>query len=310
MNIKRIIDKNQKLIWYVALIIAFAFFAIKSLNSYYEKDEIRKKNELTEKANAQEEVITESDYTVKSDSIELTMSSFVNYCNKRNLESAYKMLTDECKEAMFPTVDDFEKVYINNVYSVEREYELLKWSTDGNLYTYLVTLYGDILATGGTAGSTQEYYTFVKESDGNYKLNVNNYIFGEDRDIESTVSNITIKIGHVDIYEEYEEAQITITNNTSKTISLTGNKYNKNMYLQNSKNTTYSSFGSEFDEEIVMKPNSVRNFTVKFNKTYSSSNKAQYLVLSDVILDYEGYLQSEDKINYSNRTSIQIEYQK
>ena len=90
---------------------------------------------------------------------------------------------------------------------------------------------------------------------------------------------------------------------------MTGNKYVKNIYLQNSGETTYSSINSKFDnEEIIMEPGSTRYFTIKFNKAYSATSKAQYLVLSDVILNYEQYLDSNDKTNYSNRTSIKVRY--
>lgn len=316
MNIKRIIDKNSKLIWYIVIIIAFGLFAIKSLNSYYEKSEERKKTEIiNNKTNETAQNTTKVDKTnnsVESDSIEKTMSSFVNYCNNREIENAYKMLTDECKNAMFPSVEDFERVYINNIYNVARTYEIVKWSTDENKTTYLVKLYGDLLSTGGTNSNyTEDYYTFVENDNGTYKLNINNYIYGEDKNIEETIQNIAIKIGHVDVYEEYERVKITIVNNTSKIICLTGNKYNKNIHLQNGKDTTYSSLNSKFDnEEVIMTPNSTQTLWVEFNKVYSSTNKAQYLVLSDVILDYEDYLNSDDKDNYSYRTSIKVQYQK
>lgn len=314
MNLRRFIDKNEELIKKVIIIVVFVLFIIKSLNFIYEKDEEKKRIQSNENntnsQNSKDTNITEEDYTTESNSMDITISSFVNYCNQRKIEEAYKMLTQECKNAMFPTVEDFEKIYINNVYNIKREYELTKWSAEGNKTTCLVTLYGDLLATGGTVNSKQEYYTFVEDDNGNYKLNINNYIYGEDRKSEIIFRNITVRINHVDIYEEYEEAKITIKNNTGKTICLTGNKYNKNIYLQNSSGTSYSSLSSKFDKEnIVMKPNSVQSFTVKFNKLYSATNKATKLVLSDVILDYESYLNSEDKNNYSNRTSINVQYQ-
>lgn len=316
MNIKRIIDKNGKLILYIVLIITFVLFAIKSLNAYYENDEERRKTEIINNqinGNVQNTVETDdtsNSNSVENDSIEKTMSSFVNYCNNREIENAYEMLTDECKNAMFPSAEDFERVYVNNIYNVERTYELVKWTTDGNKSTYLVKFYGDVLATGSIENYTEDYYTFVETDNGTYKLNINNFIYGEDRSIEETTLNITIRIGQVEVYEEYERARITIINNTSNTICLTGNKYENNIYLQNSQDTTYSSLNSRFDnEEIVMRPNETQTLWVEFNKVYSSTNKAEYLVLSDVILDYEDYLNSEDKDNYSYRTSIVVEYQ-
>lgn len=314
MNIKRVIDKNYKLIWYIIAIIVFALFVIKISNFYYEQSEEKKKLEVSQGVSSNEDEIvqfTEKDYTTKSDSIELTMSSFVNYCNKRDLENAYKMLTDECKEAMYPTVEYFEKNYIDIVYKINRDYDLTKWSTDGDMITYLVKLYGNILATGKVDEYTEEYITFVKDDNGKYKLNINNYIYGEDRNIQKTSSNITVKLSHVDVYDEYEEAKITVTNNTSKKICLTGNKYNKNIYLKSLAGTGYSPLNSEFETQvIVMEPNTSKTFNVTFNKEYSASNKAVYLVLSDIILDYEEYLASSDQSNYTNRTSIKMNYQK
>jgi len=202
MNIKRIIDKNGKLIWYIGLIIIFVLLAIKSLNSYYEVQEQKKQAEMSENIlNSDPNKNEIIDYSTESTTVKKTIASFVNYCNKRELENAYKMLTDECKNAMFPSIEYFEKLYINNIYNVERTFEVAKWATDGNKSIFLVTLYGDILATGKTDNYIQEYYTFVKNDKGMYKININNYIYGEDRNLESTVNNIKVKIGHVDIYE-------------------------------------------------------------------------------------------------------------
>lgn len=313
MNIRRIIDKNAKLIWYLAIIIVFIFIAIRSLNSYYEQDEEKKKKEAAENAIKNEtQVSTPIDFSVESDSVQEAMASFVNYCNNRELENAYKMLTEECKTEMFPRIEDFDKIYVQKIFNIKRQYELTRWSTVENRITYLVSFYGDILATGGVDKYyTEEYYTFVEDENGIYKLNINNYIYGETRNIKSTVKNITINIEKVHIYEEYEKATITITNNTSKTICLTGNKYKENICLKNSKDVTYSSLNSQFDsEELILEPNRTQTYIVEFNKIYSVNNKAHYLVLSDVIFDYESYLKCEDKINYANRTNIKVKYQK
>lgn len=315
MNIRRFIDQNRKLIGYGILIIFMILFAIKSLNAYYEKDAQRKKTEiLNNETNKSTQTTVEEPIisSVENDSIKKAMSSFVNYCNNREIENAYKMLTDECKEAMFPTQDYLRQTYIEKIYNIDRKYEMVKWSEDGDKTTYLVKLYGDLLSTGGTGNNyTEDYYTFVKNENGIYKLNINNYIYGEERNIEQTINGVTVKIEQVDVYEEYEKVKISFVNKTSKTICLNGGKYSRDIYLQNKNGTTYSSINSKFDkQEIIMKPNKVETLWIEFNKVYSSTNKAQYLVLSDVIYDYETYINSNDKDNYSLRTKLEIPYQK
>lgn len=310
MNIKRMIDKNYKLIWYIILIIVFILFIIKSFNTYYENDEQRKKAELIEnQKNEDETEFIEKVYNITSNSIEETMDSFVNYCNTRKLENAYKMLTQECKDAMFPTLEHFEKIYVNKIYNIKRKYELERWTTEGNKSVYLVALYGDILATGGIENLIKEYYTFVELDNGIYRLNINNYIYGEYRNLTNTDQGLTIKIGQVDVFNEYESVELTITNDTSKTICLTGNKYSEKIYLQDSNGLIYESLNSEFDQQqIILNPGSYRTFVVKFNKIYDVSDKKMFLTLSDVILDYDEYIQLKDKQNYYKRTEVKVDY--
>ena len=82
---------------------------------------------------------------------------------------------------------------------------------------------------------------------------IQTYIKRPPTNISSIIEyNITIKIGQVDVFEQYERVKIRITNNTSKKICLTGDKYKKNIYLKNSKKTIYSSLNSEFDNEEIL----------------------------------------------------------
>jgi len=318
MNIIRFINKNARLIFYIIFIIAFVFWGIRYLNSYYEEQEEIKKVQVTE--SNQISKVTEGDtnnndntsnmvYSTECKTSLKAIKSFVHFCNNKEIDNAYKMLTDECKNAMFPTVDEFEKVYINNIYNITRTYDLEKWSTEGDKNTYLISLYGSVLETGNSNNYTQDYYTLIKNDEGVYRLNVNCFIYGEKRNIETTVNGITVKIENVDVYDEYEKATIVISNNTSKQICLTGNKNREKIYLQDANNLIYLSLNSVFDmDEIVLEPNSAQTYVIQFNKVYSATNKANYLVLSDVILDYEEYSNSDDKSYYSNRTSIKVNY--
>ena len=316
MNIKRFIDQNRKLIWRIIIIIVFALFVIKSLNSYYEEDEKRKKiatntsinNSVNNNENKESLNTEENNLSTKNNTIEKTMEAFVNYCNNRQIDNAYEMLTDECKNAMYNTVEQFDKIYVKNVFNEEKEYSMTKWATNGDIITYQIKFIGDILSTGGVGKISQEYYTFVK-TDESYKINVNNYIYGKIANKEYEKNGIGVKIKNIDIYDSYEQYEISFTNNTSKEISLTGNKYVKNIYLENSKGTTYSSLNSNFEnEEITIKPGNTKNYIIKFNKNYNPQNQVTTLVLSDVIFDYKEYLNVENKNDYKNRAKVEINF--
>ena len=225
MSIIKTIEKNKKIIIYVAFIVILAFLGIRGLNSYYKKQEtIKDKQYQTDKqVNNQDNVeseITENTndnivaYSTETKSIPKTIEAFVYYCNIKDVESAYKMLTDECKNAMFPTVEDFKQIYVDYIFDIDRTYKLDKWIAETDKVIYLITLYGDILATGNTDDVVQDYYTIIKQDNGVYRLNINSYIYGEKIDNESTYNDITVKIENIDVYEDREGATITITNNT------------------------------------------------------------------------------------------------
>ena len=324
MRITTIIVNNKKYILYSIFIVIIIIVVITSLNTYYEFQQNQKSQEFESNINNNNNTSTvntngnnvtidnleDNDVSnLYENTIENTMKKFVNYCNNRKISEAYAMLTDDCKNALYYTTEEaFEEHYINERFKEPQEYSMIKWSETDNRTLYLVKFYGDLLATGGESGTSQEYYTFIYNN-GSYKININNFVYGEYREIEYQKDGITIKVGHVDVFNSYERAQITITNNTENKICMTGNKYSQNVYLRNSDGTVYSSINSQFDiGTVVINPNFTMLYTVEFNKTYNITNEAKYLVFSDVILNYDEYLQSENKLEYSNRTSLVVDY--
>ena len=321
MSIIKTIEKNKKIIIYVAFIVILAFLGIRGLNSYYKKQEtIKDKQYQTDKqVNNQDNVeseITENTndnivaYSTETKSIPKTIEAFVYYCNIKDVESAYKMLTDECKNAMFPTVEDFKKIYVDYIFDIDRTYKLDKWIAETDKVIYLITLYGDILATGNTDDVVQDYYTIIKQDNGVYRLNINSYIYGKKIDNENTYNDITVKIENIDVYEDREGATITITNNSNKVVCIRGNTTNENVYIESKNNRQYSLIDGLLNiEDSILQPHSAIRYDIEYNKSYSLMDKAEYLVFDDVILDYNEYLYSiNNNKPYNNRTSIKIKY--
>ena len=68
------------------------------------------------------------------------INKFLNYCNEGNLNEAYNILTDECKEEMYPTIDDFKKIYYDNTFGEKKKsYTIENWMED----TYQVNITED-----------------------------------------------------------------------------------------------------------------------------------------------------------------------
>ena len=111
-NLKRFINRNQKTIIYIGIAIFFIIIIFNSMNYYYTKKEEKNRKEMldnnvtiennyyNENNVKKDDIETENVKNLDNDTIENTMKKFVNYCNNGDYNSAYNMLTDECKKAL------------------------------------------------------------------------------------------------------------------------------------------------------------------------------------------------------------------
>lgn len=321
MKIRRFINKNSTAIGIVLIVSIFCFLGIKLLNYYYEEQEKENSKKYGENSSYSDKNYTiGNNYTIDNlqedkvsgltgNSIENVMKLFVTACNNGKVDEAYTYLTDDCKRVFgYTSAEEFDKYYLKNRFSEKQEYSIVKWSQNGNMTTYLVNFYGDMLATGGEKSSVKEYYTFV-ENDEIYKININNFIYSKNKNIEYNENDIYIKIGNVNVFESYEEAEVEIRNTSNNKIGFLENKTSKRLHLENNVGTEYSAVNCKFDfEDVIINSKDIENYKVRFNKSYSISNKVKYFVFEDVILNYDEYLDSNDKSNYANRLTIKLEY--
>ena len=327
ININRLrsfFNKNKEVIIYVLLIVVFGILIIYGLNSYYKSREEENQKQVGENGVetgsnnysnginvTMDNIQDEETKNLEQDSIENTMKLFVNYCNTGDAVNAYNLITDECKKALkYDSADIFKEFYIDLRFKEPQEYTLLKMSTENNKTLCKITFNGDLLATGGAKfTANEEYYTFIKQEDNSYKINVNNYIYGESKNTRYVFDKIDVKIDNIDVYSRYEEITMEIQNNSDKTIAFLGYENNNSVYLVNSEETVYSSINSIFDEgDVLLEPNQTKEVTVRFNKLYSASNNATKIVFSKVILDYQDYLNTHNRTGYSNFTTIEVNY--
>ena len=138
-DIRIFLNNNRKKILVGILIIASLIILVQLLNFFTAptREEQETVNMTTDKQLAEIENQTNvnlsstqsavsgdeiSTNTLKSD-VEI-IGAFFNACNQGNLEDAYNMLTDECKEQMYNSLEVFEQAYYNNVFNGEQKFIL------------------------------------------------------------------------------------------------------------------------------------------------------------------------------------------
>lgn len=297
MNLIRYYNQNRKKIWGILIIIISAFILLQLLNYVLRKNN---ENKLIAQNNALKETninssnntkLTTNQSVVTGESISSSqlqdattvIDNFITYCNNKELEKAYDLLTDECKEEIYNTLEVFEQAYYNDVFNGEsRNCTVENWIND----TYKVKITENILSTGkSTNGYSKQDYITVKKVEDGYKLNINNYIGYTEINKITSKDNITMEVLSKNTYMEYEKYTIKVTNNTEDTMVLDSRTDAKSLYLQDSKELTYSSYSNELTEPTLTIPSGqTKEVTIKFYSSYISTKNIKYIVFSDLSL--------------------------
>ena len=312
----RFFNQNRKRIIRIILIIVFLLVLIQLLN-YFAKnkndDNNMQKNdiEINNFINKQELVSDKSAISGKSISQNKlendtnVINEFLNYCNKGNIESAYELLTNECKEEMFPTIESFKNIYYKNIFNEEsKSYTIENWVGD----VYQVSITGDILSTGkiDSVNSKQDYMTIVK-NDNQYKLNINNYIGRTILNKEKEDKGLKIKIKSVDTYMDYEIYNIYVENNSNDDILLDTGDDSKSIYLQDSKDVKYYFYNNEIiQSKMKVESKYKKDLQIKFSNSFSSNRSIKNIIFSKMVLNYKEYINLQDKTQYDNFYQFKI----
>lgn len=304
MNIRRYYNQNRKKIWGIIIIIAFAFLMFYLLNyivdNTKEEENIQITNEINYKTNSSKITTNQSVVTgenVSSNQLKTqtgVIDQFISYCNEKNLQEAYDLLTDECKEQIYNSLEIFEQAYYNDVFGGETKTATVENWVDN---TYRVRIVDNLLATGkSNDGYSKQDYITVKKVGDEYKLNINNYIGYTEIGETTEQDDIRIEVISKNTFMNYEEYKIKVTNNTDKDIMLDGRSDVRSLYIEDSREKKYSSYNHELtDPMLLVQSGHTNELSIKFYSSYTSNKSIEYMVFSDIVI-YDGQLTEKKEI--------------
>lgn len=298
-----------ELLMKVLVIVAFVVFIM----SFIFKNSSNKQTNINEDISQttykpKETIISGSDikeerYEEDSNIIKL----FVEYCNNGNVQEAYNILTDECKENLYPTLDKFKQKYCDRYFSEKREYSLQSWVNNGIYTTYQMRITNDILSTGiyQDGEAYQDYITIVNNGESE-KININGYI-GRNQIYKTTeLEEINVVAERVDIYAEYEEYTIEVTNNTNNIImldSMQNPAYTLRISSDGDKNYAVRLNSINYSK-LLVNPGETRKIKMEFSKKYGNSSVSKQIVFSKVVKNYNEFI--NNKSEYNDFTEIKV----
>lgn len=289
-KIIRFINKNRRMIiWAIAAII-FVLLLIKVLNNISIKGtqkSTESNNNLTrQERKSRDSIIT--DTKISNDKVKENyklITEFVDFCNN-DAQQAYDLLTEECKENLYPNIEEFNKNYINVVFKEKKEVDIQSWIENGKKYTYLVKFYGDSITTGNVEDKKYEDYITIDEE--KQKININRYIGRFEKKIQEEINNIKFEINSVDIYKDYEIYNLKISNFNNKQVILDNLESTASTYIETNKDTKINCSNYEAGiNSFRFNAGVIKNIKLKFIRQYNTNIKDEKLTFSSVILDNE-----------------------
>lgn len=306
-------NQNRRIIWLIIFGIILFIAILNVLNNISKQNNQTKLEQSKESSNVRKE----SDYKENpninvmisdekvSEETKLVIDQFIRYCNAGQIENAYALLSNSCKEYLYPSIDTFKNNYINKNFSSTKLYSKESYLNR----TYKVKLFEDVTATGKIiTDAIEDYYTIVKQDDGSTKLNIGGYINEKELDGRANNSKIQVNILNKKVFVDYEEYIIEVKNLTDKEIKLDSLESTKNIYLSGDNNFKYYCLIHEkTDSELEIMPKSTKKVKLKFNVAYSSNSRKTNMNIDDIVLDNKEYNKAINKANYKERTTISIE---
>lgn len=208
------------------------------------------------------------------------INNYVEYCNNKEYENAYNLLSEEFKTNYCDTIEKF-KEYVDELFDKKKIYNIQNFSNVDGAYVYRIRLLEDILATGTTNGyEYKEEKIVIKEENGVLKLALNGYVGDKQLGIIAEDEYMKINIVKKNVKYDTEVYTVEFTNKTSNYITIADNTESDEVLLKLT-NTTRKAKNLQ-SGNIKILPNSTYTRELTFSKYYDSSEEAKALIFNAI----------------------------
>ena len=286
LKVRNFFKKNIKLIIFALIIWLIILF----VNNFLSNNTFKDFERTTYK---EHEAIMDSSTKVPEklkQPINETVDTYFNYCNNKQYEEAYSMISDDCKKVYFPTLDRF-KEYVDLVFNENKIYYLQNYSNYNNIYIYRMRIMEDLLATGLTGKDDLYFYEekiALKEENGKISLSLRQLITIEEMDEIYEDSYVKIWVEQRSVFYEQETYKVRIKNKTSNTVVLADNQEKKEIILQVG---TENREANNDNLNVVIYPDETREYNLKFTKFFDDDTTVKGLIFNAVrvLPQYSGF---------------------
>lgn len=232
-----------------------------------------------------------SKYKVKAETkdIDSKVEEFIKFCNTKEYENAFNMLTTGCKEVIFKNNIDEFKSYIDELFDTYKIYDIQNLSNGKNVYIYRLRLFEDFYSKGITSLdeiSYREQQIVLTESNGELKISIANFIDKKDINKSFSDDNIYINVQNVETYYDSEVYTVQISNPTGSTLVLCDNMESQEILLDitSEKRDIYNQdiIPSDTNIKVVLKPYETKTYRMKFLKFFDEYVDSKSIIFNKI----------------------------
>ena len=241
----------------------------------------------------------------KISSVNNTIDKYFNYCNSKNYNEAFNMLTEECKYYLYDNNIATFQEYVDNIFTSNKIYNLQNYSNVNNIYIYNIKILDDITATG----TSEDYEVYqdklvIHDENNEYKISNQGYIGKKLINRETEEDNMKVKVIKKEISYYKEEYTLEIRNKTDSYIMLSddlgGNQITLNLGTQKRAALNTS------NANIIIVPGETKQFILLFDKYYDDGVEPKEINFNNVRLlnNISNESTNESEINKSYSMNI------
>ena len=325
-NVLNHFQDNRKKIIILITTGALIVFFIKAINNYTAKQRVNSSSNNTTAISKSVGVsngikiknTTSKDGVTSKNNIEIdeksinsannVIEAFLFYCKNNQVDKAYNLLSDDCKEVLYPTQSDFYNNYYKSKITGMKDYSYTGYGDDSN--TCKLVIKNNTLATGKASDGEDivDYITVVYINNA-YRLNIGGFVKKESLNVKKSDSYLTMNVKERLIFMEYEEYTIDIQNTTLVNVDMCNASDDKGIYLLDKGLNKYYLKNDEYTQnDLSINYKSNKTMKLKFNRKYIKDNKeVKLIVFPKVNLTNREYYDNTVQYKDSNGN---IEYEK
>ncbi len=315
-------QRNKSIIWFIIAVVVFFLLVTRNLDKINDSSggsgnesatsESVYSNSMIENSIKSVTNTCDDDYETMINELENTyitdgniIKLFIEMCNNKKFESAYAMLSDDCKNLLYPTKEKFMELYANSVFNNYKNYKIDKF----NERTYKVDYKEDAITTGGsTASVSSEYITITNDG----KINISNLIGKQDMNIKANNEYLSFEITGKISYINYEVYQIKIKNIVKADIYINENMNNGVYIMDSAKKRIGIVLEDYIDQDYLIPSETTKVLNLKFNRSYSNNSTDLAMHFENIKIVNKNYYNYETNklqmTKYPEKASFVIDF--